>query len=194
MIQFQQTVALRSTSMTEKEMSAFNLDGTLPHSLSNPLPKALLPTPPCPAAPIPWDKSPCTTGLPASRYTAGSQLGTNISVPFCSCSSYFSPIWSAHYHWKTNQFSIYLLAAGVSPSHQLMWISVKTVHWALCHTSRESLWTLCLWLEFRKIPLPCPQHHLSGIAPLICDLCFSFMPRGTKGECWDVIHQAKLHL
>lgn len=109
----------------------------------------------------------------------GRQLWTNISVPFCSHGSYFSPIWGADYHWKTNQFPTYLPAAGASPPHQLMRISVKTIHGAQCHTSAESLWTLCLWLELRRIPLPCPQHCLSGIVPLIYDLCYFFLPRWT---------------
>lgn len=156
------------------------LMASFPHSLNNALPKALLPT-----ASLSMGQEPQHHWTPSLQIhsNTGLQLGTNTSMSFSSCSSYFSSILSADYHGKTNQFSTCLLAVGVSPPYQLMWISARAVHWTQCHTSRESLWTLCLWLELRRITLPCPQHHLSGIVPPICDSCYSFLPGGNEGEC-----------
>lgn len=163
-VQLQQSLALRPAGVTEMEMSAFNLDGSLPpHSLNNHLPKALLPTASLSSSTHPMGQEPQHhwTLSPQIHTNTGLQLGTNISatsIPFCDVVP-TSPIWSADYHQKNNQFFTCLLAAGVSPPNQLTCISVGTVHLAQCHTSRESL---CLWLELRRKPLPCPSIAFLG--------------------------------
>lgn len=95
-VQLQQTLGLRPASVTEMEMSAFNLDGSLPpRSLNNHLPKALLPTASLSSSTHPMGQEPQHHWTPSPRIhtNTGLQLGTNISatsISFLRCSTYFS--------------------------------------------------------------------------------------------------------
>lgn len=175
----------RPASVTEMEMDAVNLDDPSPSSLDNPLPRALVPIASLPSSTHPIGKEPLHGQGPPRKGTAtlDSSWEQKSRCFFAHIVTYFSHIWGRSA--LKDQLVVHLLAWSrcfPSPSANVGFCENGLLGslppQEPTPITSGSPWDLCLWLAFRRIPISCPQHPLSGIVLLSWDWCCFFLPGG----------------